>query len=127
MNKEEFIGKLQMCYFGERNAFEEIVSVYEELIKENKKLKEKLEKCIPISEQVETINRKNKRIEELKKENEMLHHYKLLYQKVKDRNDKAIDFLENHRSGSDWYDTRDLLDILKGNNEGSRYESRFNL
>lgn len=53
----------------------------------------------------------------LEKENELLNHYKLLYQKVKDRNDKAIDFLENHRSGSDWYDTRDLLDILKGNNE----------
>lgn len=32
MNKEEFIGKLQMVYFGDRNAFNEIV-------KDNQKLK----------------------------------------------------------------------------------------
>lgn len=31
MSREEFIGKLQLCYFGDRNAFEEIVSVYDEL------------------------------------------------------------------------------------------------
>ena len=31
MNREEFIGKLQACYFGDRNAFNEIVSVYDEL------------------------------------------------------------------------------------------------
>jgi len=31
MNKEEFLGKLQMCYFGERNAFDEIVSEYDRL------------------------------------------------------------------------------------------------
>lgn len=31
MNKEEFIGKLQMCYFGERNAFDEIVSEFDRL------------------------------------------------------------------------------------------------
>lgn len=29
MNRDEFIGKLQLCYFGDRNAFEEIVSVYD--------------------------------------------------------------------------------------------------
>lgn len=33
MNKEEFMGKLQMCYFGDRNAFNEIVSVFEDLQK----------------------------------------------------------------------------------------------
>ena len=31
MNKEEFIGKLQLCYFGDRNAFNEIVSEYDRL------------------------------------------------------------------------------------------------
>jgi hypothetical protein len=31
MNKEEFLGKLQMCYFGERNAFDEIVSEFDRL------------------------------------------------------------------------------------------------
>lgn len=31
MSKEEFVGKLQMCYVGDKNAFEEIVAVYDEL------------------------------------------------------------------------------------------------
>lgn len=30
------------------------------------------------------------------------------------RIDKAIDFIENRRSGHDWYDRKDLLEILKG-------------
>lgn len=94
MNEEEFIGKLQMCYFGERNAFEEIVSVYEELTKENEKL----------------------------------NHYKLLYQKVKERNDKAIEYLEDNfieRMTSvpkgvyiaSIRNLEELLGTLKGNNE----------
>ena len=29
MNKEEFIGKLQMVYVGDRNAIDEIISEYE--------------------------------------------------------------------------------------------------
>lgn len=90
----------------------------EELIKENEKLKESLHQAsIGIQELIEQDIECPTTCEKLKQENEKLNHYKLLYQKVKDRNDKAIDFLENHRSGSDWYDTRDLLDILKGNNE----------
>ena len=31
MAKEEFIDKLQMCYFGDRNAFNEIVGEYDKL------------------------------------------------------------------------------------------------
>ena len=31
MNKEEFIGKLQMVYVGDRNAIEEIISEYDRL------------------------------------------------------------------------------------------------
>lgn len=40
MNRDEFIGKLQLCYFGDRNAFNEIVSEYDRLnniIEEQKK------------------------------------------------------------------------------------------
>ena len=31
MNREEFIGKLQMVYVGDRNAIEEIISEYDRL------------------------------------------------------------------------------------------------
>lgn len=31
MNREDFIATLQACYFGDRNAFNEIVSLYDEL------------------------------------------------------------------------------------------------
>jgi len=31
MNKEEFIGKLQMVYVGDRNAIDEIISEYDRL------------------------------------------------------------------------------------------------
>jgi len=31
VNRDEFIGKLQLCYFGDRNAFNEIVSEYDRL------------------------------------------------------------------------------------------------
>ena len=64
-------------------------------------------------------------IEELVKENEKLNHYKLLYQKVKERNDKAVEYIEELYDNTDditCYDidrnTRDdLLVILKGNND----------
>lgn len=39
MNRTEFIGKLQLCYFGDRNAYDKIVSVYD-------KQQEKIEKAI---------------------------------------------------------------------------------
>lgn len=39
-----------------------------------------------------------KYIKQLQQENEMLHHYKLLYQKVKDRNDKAIEYVSNYKT-----------------------------
>ena len=69
----------------------------------------------------------------LKQKNEKLNHYKLLYQKVKDRNDKAIEFIESKNNGMcivngeekgaytfllDFDKSREfiwnLLDILKG-------------
>ena len=71
-----------------------------------------------------------KYIVELQQENEKLNHYKLLYQKVKDRNDKAIELLkekvkvipfdENGEGGGlelTDYDIQDLLDILKESGE----------
>lgn len=66
-------------------------------------------------------------IQTLQQENEKLNHYKLLYQKVKERNDKAIEYIEELYDNTDditCYDidrnTRDdLLVILKGNNEVS--------
>ena len=38
MNREEFIAKLQMVYVGDRNAFNEIVGVYDNLKEENERL-----------------------------------------------------------------------------------------
>ena len=37
MSKEEFIAKLQMVYVGDRNAFNELVSVYDNLLQRNDK------------------------------------------------------------------------------------------
>lgn len=58
MNKEEFIGKLQMVYVGDRNAFNEIVD-------DNQKLKNEV-----VYYKVE-IDRLNNIIEEQKKELEL--------------------------------------------------------
>lgn len=58
MNKEEFIGKLQMVYVGDRNAFNEIVE-------DNQKLKNEL-----VYSKVE-INRLNNIIKELSKDVDM--------------------------------------------------------
>jgi hypothetical protein len=67
--------------------------------------------------------------EQLQQENEKLNHYKLLYQKVKDRNDKAIEYIDdnvavyafNNKDLPHWEFNADdiemLLEILKGNNE----------
>ena len=42
MSKEEFIAKLQMVYVGDRNAFNELVQVYDNLLQKNSKAIEKL-------------------------------------------------------------------------------------
>ena len=66
----------------------------------------------------------SKKVEELIKENEKLNHYKLLYQKVKVRNDKAIEYVENNTYTSAGSlkttlylqndELYDFLEILKG-------------
>ena len=43
MNRTEFIGKLRMCYFGEKRAFEEIIAEYDRLIVLIDDLKDKIE------------------------------------------------------------------------------------
>lgn len=50
MSKEEFIGKMQMAYFGEKNALEECVQEYLTLQK-------LYDKCL--SDNVKTTKRKN--------------------------------------------------------------------
>lgn len=61
-------------------------------------------------------------------ENIKLHHYKLLYQNVKERNDKAIEYINDNWDGSSYFDSTlkgkvaelnisELEEILKGNNE----------
>ena len=67
-------------------------------------------------------------IKSLEQENEKLNHYKLLYQKVKERNDKAIEYMKdfifepllvNEDRKLIMYNAnlRNFEDILKGNNE----------
>ena len=63
--------------------------------------------------------------DKLKQENEKLNHYKLLYQKVKERNDKAVAYIEDRYDPEqkvlthtfDKSNVGELLDILEGNNE----------
>lgn len=64
-------------------------------------------------------------INNIEKENEKLNHYKLLYQKVKERNDEAIEYIEGHMMNPELMDEfeyistspKQLLKILKGNIE----------
>lgn len=46
MERDEFIGKLNLCYFGEKNARDEIISVYDNIILDNKKYKEVIDNVI---------------------------------------------------------------------------------
>ena len=113
----------------------------EELIKENERLKEEnfnLREGIYIEKMSFPSEGRNFKeliemptYEELKKENEKLNHYKLLYQKVKERNDKAVEYIDdnvavyafNNKDLPHWEfnddDIEMLLEILKGNNEVS--------
>ena len=98
MSKEEFIGKLQMCYFGDRNAFNEIVGVYDNLQQENEKMSKKINHSIHIND----------------------------YKRLKDRIDKAIEYIKETPIGSildvhcgeeEEY-IKPLLEILKGEDNG---------
>ena len=79
------------------------------LLKENEKLKDR--------DLIFAIE-----LDKLQQENEKLNHYKLLYQKVKERNAKAIEFIEELYDNTDditcydidRYRREELLDVLKG-------------
>lgn len=71
MNKEEFIGKLQMVYVGDRNAFDEIVE-------DNQKLKNEV-----VYSKVE-IDRLNNIINELEKWSEEYRFASILQHKLKE-------------------------------------------
>ena len=50
-DREDFIATLQACYFGDRNAFNKIVSVYDDLQQENQQLKENLKATKEVAEE----------------------------------------------------------------------------
>lgn len=64
-------------------------------------------------------------IKSLEQENEKLNHYKLLYQKVKERNDKAVEYMkprfmnciDNEKRYFADYDIQQIYEILEGFNE----------
>lgn len=53
MNKEEFIGKLQMVYIGDRNAFNDIVCAYDGLLYRVDKAIEYIKKELFIIEELD--------------------------------------------------------------------------
>lgn len=61
MNREEFIGKLQLCYFGDRNAFNEIVE-------DNQKLKNEV---VYSKEEIDRLNNIINKLEKWIKENNL--------------------------------------------------------
>lgn len=100
------------------------------LLEENEKLKEDLHQAsIGIQELIEQDIECPTTCEKLKQENEKLNHYKLLYQKVKERNDKAIEYIDNcldneYQLEPDYAPNKYVVnilsktwDILEGNNE----------
>lgn len=134
MNKEELVNlnmkdiilnkwKSKLSYPFRQTDLEELENIINYYEEENNQLKEQY--C----ERTDCSGRlgNSKKVEELIKENEKLNHYKLLYQKVKDRNDKAIEYLEQepvieiNGEFRNIYseDDNKLLEILKGNNDGN--------
>lgn len=81
MNKEEFIGKLEMVYVGDRNAFDEIVE-------DNQKLKNEV-----VYAKVE-IERLNNIIDELEKWIEEHKQYQLISERYIVWEDKLVNKLK---------------------------------
>ena len=81
MNREEFIGKLQMVYVGDRNAFDEIVE-------DNQKLKNEV-----VYSKVE-IDRLNNIIDELEKWIEEHKQYQLISERYIVWEDKLVNKLK---------------------------------
>ena len=119
MNKEEFIGKLQMVYVGDRNAFNEIVE-------DNQKLKNEV-----VYSKVE-IDRLNKEYERIYNENcKLREEHNITDIKLLDENNRLkniIDELEKwlkkeHENGYEVYylmAIQDILDKLKALKEENK-------
>ena len=99
MNKEEFIGKLQMVYVGDRNAFNEIVE-------DNQKLKNEV-----VYSKVE-IDRLNNIIKELSKDVDMWNKkYNEQFNIINELGKYLIEMSERSWDDNGAYD--DILDKLK--------------
>ena len=119
MNKEEFIGKLEMVYVGDRNAFNEIVE-------DNQKLKNEI-----VYSKVE-IDRLNKEYERIYNENcKLREEHNITDIKLLDENNRLkniIDELEKwlkkeHENGYEVYylmAIQDILDKLKALKEENK-------
>ena len=78
MNKEEFIGKLQMVYVGDRNAFNE-------LVEDNQKLKNEV---VYSKVEIDRLNNVIKAIEEnlyLIKDEYTQHLFKIIIERLKEK------------------------------------------
>ena len=112
--RKEYTIKYYKTEKGHRKRLEQQKRYREKkkLIKANEKLK---------NDKMELL----KKIDMFQKENEKLNHYKLLYQKLKDRNDNGIEYIKRHMMNPELMDEfeyistspKKLLEILKGNNE----------
>ena len=119
--RKEYTIKYYKTEKGHRKRLEQQKRYREKkkLIKANEKLK---------NDKMELL----KKIDMFQKENEKLNHYKLLYQKVKDRNDKAIEYIKGHMMNPELMDEfeyistspKQLLKILKGNIEEVSNENK---
>ena len=86
LNLYELVKQLQQ----ENEKLKEKNTIYKSTIKGQYNKIEELKNAKRISKEVH-----KKRNKKLQDENEKLNHYKLLYQKVKERNDKAIEYIDN--------------------------------
>ena len=97
MNREEFIAKLQMVYVGDRNAFDEIVGVYDDLKEENQRLKKDYETIVSDNCDYLLLEKENQRLNNVLNELE-----KWVYQ-----------FREEHKNDTGIFDkfltTREVL------------------
>ncbi|MBQ5695646.1 MAG: hypothetical protein IIV48_03220 [Clostridium sp.] len=99
MNKEEFIGKLQMVYVGDRNAIDDIISEYDRLNKEyeriyNENCKLREEHNITDIKLLDENNRLNNIIDELEKWIEEHKQYQLISERYIVWEDKLVNKLK---------------------------------
>lgn len=105
MNKEELIGKLQMTYVGDRNAFNELVGYYdglkqgiEKLQQENKHLQQQLDQALKDYEEQLKINEEHQK----------------LNGELQVRLSKAIETIQDYIDTIGEVDIYEVLEKLKG-------------